>query len=206
MGGDEQARDHGVRHHPLHGRGGVALRLGQHHRQGEDQGIRYPEGTVCQDRAVDRRIRFGRGQEAVQVLQRLVRCAGLRITGIGTRSGDPQDPSRGRVPRGDREGQHEGHREEVEGMSLMEGFAGGAVPIIASSRLSATSQYAISKYNKFKARDYHELAKRIDYWFDSPEKLKEASENYQNWAKELTVEKSAIRMLEIWNNYLNNKE
>ncbi len=95
---------------------------------------------------------------------------------------------------------------EVEGMSLMEGFAGGAVPIIASSRLSATSQYAISKYNKFKARDYHELAKRIDYWFDSPEKLKEASENYQSWAKELTVEKSAIRMLEIWNNYLNNKE
>lgn len=95
---------------------------------------------------------------------------------------------------------------EVEGMSLMEGFAGGAVPIIADARLSATSQYAITENNKFKARNPKSLAERIDYWFEHQDELKEASARYQAWAKELTVEKSAIRMKEIWTNLLSKKE
>ena len=80
------------------------------------------------------------------------------------------------------------------------------MPIIADARLSATSQYAITENNKFKARNPKSLAERIDYWFEHQDELKETSVRYQAWAKELTVEKSAIRMKEIWTNLLSKKE
>ncbi len=92
---------------------------------------------------------------------------------------------------------------EVEGLSLMEGFAGGAVPIIAEARLSATSQYAISDNNKFRAKDVKDLAAKIDYWFEHRIELKEYSMKYQAWAKELTTEKSAVKMMNIWSARLN---
>ena len=94
---------------------------------------------------------------------------------------------------------------EVEGMSLMEGFAGGAVPIIASAKYSATAQYALTDNNKFRAHKYKELAQKIDYWYENRDKLLELSKKYQEWACELTVEKSALKMIEIWKERLNKR-
>jgi 1,2-diacylglycerol 3-alpha-glucosyltransferase len=95
---------------------------------------------------------------------------------------------------------------EVEGMSLMEGFAGGAVPIIAEARLSATAQYALTPNNKFKARRPKILANRIDYFFEHPSEIIDLRNKYQAWAEQLTVSKSAETMLNIWQDLLDKRK
>ncbi len=95
---------------------------------------------------------------------------------------------------------------EVEGMSLMEGFAGGAVPIIAEARLSATAQYALTANNKFKARNPKMLANSIDYFFEHPLDLIDLRKKYQAWAEQLTVHKSAEVMINVWQDLLNKKK
>lgn len=88
---------------------------------------------------------------------------------------------------------------EIEGMSCMEAFSAGLVPIIADGPLSSTASYALTKYNKFPILDSQDLAKKIDYWFTHPQQLKENSRQYRKFAKKLTVKKSAkyaVKMME----------
>ena len=97
---------------------------------------------------------------------------------------------------------------EVEGMACMEAFATGCVPVIAESPLSSTSVYALSQKNRFPAGNSQILAKRIDYWITHPQDLKMMSANYQNYAKSLTVQFSAKKILTMMKNaqknYLSN--
>ncbi len=97
---------------------------------------------------------------------------------------------------------------EVEGMACMEAFATGCVPVIAQSPLSSTSSYALSPNNLFPAGSSEILAQRIDYWINHPKNLKVMSANYQNYAKSLTVEFSAKKVLTMMKNaqknYLSN--
>lgn len=97
---------------------------------------------------------------------------------------------------------------EVEGMACMEAFATGCVPIIAQSPLSSTSSYTLSPNNLFPAGSSEILARRIDYWINHPKDLKVMSTNYQNYAKSLTVEFSAKKLLTMMKNaqknYLSN--
>ncbi|WP_251717513.1 glycosyltransferase [Lactobacillus agrestimuris] len=86
---------------------------------------------------------------------------------------------------------------EVEGMAPMEAFAAGCVPVIASSPLSSTDTYALTEMNRFPAEDSDILAKRIDYWYDHPSKLKEMRKKYREFSKTLTVSKSADKALEM---------
>lgn len=86
---------------------------------------------------------------------------------------------------------------EVEGMSCMEAFASGCVPIIASSDLSSTASYSLTKNNQFKAEDYHELAKRIEYWYEHPLELGNMSKKYQTYARSLNVNKCAKMALSM---------
>lgn len=97
---------------------------------------------------------------------------------------------------------------EVEGMACMEAFATGCVPIIAESPLSSTSAYALSPQNLFPAGNSKSLTQKIDYWITHSEDLKTMSKNYQNYAKSLTVETSAKKVLTMMKsaqkNYLSN--
>lgn len=97
---------------------------------------------------------------------------------------------------------------EVEGMACMEAFATGCVPIIAKSLLSSTSAYALSPNNLFPAGKSAILTQKIDYWISHPDELKTMSANYQNYAKSLTVEASAKKLLTMMKNarknYLSN--
>ena len=96
---------------------------------------------------------------------------------------------------------------EVEGMSCMEAFASGCVPIIADSPLFSTSSYALTKYNKFPAGDEATLAKRIDYWYDHPQQLEKWRQKYINYAQSLTVQKSAEKVITMMQDALKaNKE
>ncbi|MEV6932305.1 glycosyltransferase [Dactylosporangium sp. NPDC051485] len=79
---------------------------------------------------------------------------------------------------------------EIEGMSCMEAFSCGLVPVIADGRRSATSQFALQARNLFRAGDPEALAARIDEWIDDPAGLSAASAAYASFAELYAVERS----------------
>jgi 1,2-diacylglycerol 3-alpha-glucosyltransferase len=79
---------------------------------------------------------------------------------------------------------------EVEGLSCMEAFSCGLVPVISDSRRSATGQFALGPWNLFRSGDPSSLAKRIDGWIDDPAALDAASETYARYAKLYAVDRS----------------
>ncbi|MGI6278977.1 MAG: glycosyltransferase [Acutalibacteraceae bacterium] len=84
---------------------------------------------------------------------------------------------------------------EIEGISLIEAFACGLVPIISDSEKSAAGQFAIDSRHLFKAGSPKALAERIDYWLDNPQKLNKARENYIRQGKQYAINRS-IRKIE----------
>jgi len=68
----------------------------------------------------------------------------------------------------------------IEGISLIEAFACGLVPIISDSKQSAAAQFALGPQNLFKAGSPESLAEKIDYWLDHPEQLKKLKRNMLN--------------------------
>ena len=86
---------------------------------------------------------------------------------------------------------------EIEGMACMEAFAAGTVPIIADSKLSSTSVYALTDKNMYLAGDSDDLAKKIDYWFENRTELSEMGKRYIALAQTLSIEKSAEKVREM---------
>ena len=78
---------------------------------------------------------------------------------------------------------------EIEAISCMEAFACGRVPVISDSPISATSQFALTENNKFKAGDYKDLSAKIDYWIEHEEEKKALSKQYVEYAKQYAVDK-----------------
>jgi 1-acyl-sn-glycerol-3-phosphate acyltransferase len=79
---------------------------------------------------------------------------------------------------------------EIEGVSCLEAFACGLVPVISDSRHSATGQFALGPRNLFHSGDPSSLAERIDGWIDDPEPLATASDAYVRYAELYTVDRS----------------
>jgi len=84
---------------------------------------------------------------------------------------------------------------EIEGMSCMEAFSMGLVPIIADSELSSTILYALSEKNAFPSKDEQALADCIDYWIEHPVERAEMSDKYKEFAHTITVEASARNVI-----------
>lgn len=79
---------------------------------------------------------------------------------------------------------------EIEGVSCMEAFACGLVPVISDSRRSATGQFALAPGNLFRSGDPSSLAERIDGWIDDPAALDVASNAYARYAELYAVDRS----------------
>jgi 1,2-diacylglycerol 3-alpha-glucosyltransferase len=79
---------------------------------------------------------------------------------------------------------------EIEGLSCMEAFSCGLVPVISDSRRSATGQFALGPANLFRSGDPASLADRIDGWIDNPAVLDAASDSYARYAERYTVDRS----------------
>ena len=77
---------------------------------------------------------------------------------------------------------------EIEGISCMEAFACGLVPVISDSPLSATHQFALDERSLFAAGDAQSLADRIDYWIEHPEEKAELSRRYVEYGDSMRVE------------------
>jgi 1-acyl-sn-glycerol-3-phosphate acyltransferase len=79
---------------------------------------------------------------------------------------------------------------EIEGLSCMEAFSCGLVPVISDSRRSATGQFALGPRNLFRSGDPAALAERIDGWVDDPAALDAASATYARHAELYAVDRS----------------
>src|SRR5690606_29159972 len=87
---------------------------------------------------------------------------------------------------------------EIEGVSCMEAFACGLVPVISDSRQSATGQFALEPRNLFRAGDPASLAERIDGWIDDPTALEAASKAYLRYAELYAVDRSVRAMERVY--------
>ena len=79
---------------------------------------------------------------------------------------------------------------ESEAISCIEAFATGLVPVIANSKLSATTQFALDERSLFKAGDPKDLARAIDYWLDNTEERLRMEKVYSDSAKKYSISHS----------------
>ena len=87
---------------------------------------------------------------------------------------------------------------ELEGMSVLEAIGSGCPALISDAVTSASKQFAIEDRFLFTNGNSDQLAKKIDYWFEHRDELKEAGDVYAESAKKYYIESSAARMSEIF--------
>lgn len=93
---------------------------------------------------------------------------------------------------------------EIEGLSCVEAFSCGAVPVISNSKLSATNQFALCDESIYKKGCYKDLAKKIDYWFENRDMLSEYSLKYQELSKEYALEIQVEKFEQFFNDAITN--
>lgn len=79
---------------------------------------------------------------------------------------------------------------ESEAISCIEAFATGLVPVIADSKLSATTQFALDERSLFKPGDPKDLARAIDYWLDNTEERLRMEKIYSESAEKYSIDHS----------------
>ncbi len=81
------------------------------------------------------------------------------------------------------------HTSDVDGESIsaLEAISNGIVPIISDSKISATKQFALTEESLFKAGDARDLAKKIDYFIENPNRLEELRGKYSTIAKNYDI-------------------
>ena len=73
---------------------------------------------------------------------------------------------------------------DLESVSVLEGMACGAVPIIARSSLSAAGHFALTQHSLFPVGKAQALAAQIDWWIDHPDVFAVWSRRYAEHTKE----------------------
>lgn len=95
---------------------------------------------------------------------------------------------------------------EIEGMSCIEAFCGGLVPIIAESPKSAAKNFAIHPESLFPVDNYRELAKKIDYWIEHPDEKAKYEIEYSNREKEYNMNTCVLRMEKMFQEAIQARE
>lgn len=86
---------------------------------------------------------------------------------------------------------------EIEGISCIEAFACGAVPVISDSKLSATNTFALDKQCIFKHGNVSSLKHRINYFYENPEERDRLSKEYVEYAKSFALSNQVDKMEEF---------
>ncbi len=86
---------------------------------------------------------------------------------------------------------------EIEAISCLEAIASGLVPLINDSPKSATREFALDPACLFALNDPSDLAKKLDYWFEHPEKKRETGLRYGEYASRFAFEKCMDQMVEM---------
>lgn len=79
---------------------------------------------------------------------------------------------------------------EIESISCIEAIACGAVPLIADSKRSAATQFALDKRSLFCSDSADDLKEKIDYWIEHFSEHREMSVQYAEYAKKFSLDNS----------------
>ena len=94
---------------------------------------------------------------------------------------------------------------EVEGLSCMEAVQTGLLPIIATGKYSATSQFAESEKSTYVGKDAKDLANKIDYWLEHEEERKKEALKYKDLIYKYNIDDSIDALIEMFNDAINMK-
>ena len=94
---------------------------------------------------------------------------------------------------------------EVEGLSCMEAVQTGLLPIIATGKFSATSQFAECKNSTYTGKDAKDLASKIDYWLDNDELRKKEALKYKDLIYKYNIDDSIDALIEMFSDAINMK-
>lgn len=92
------------------------------------------------------------------------------------------------------------HAAEVEGEAIacLEAIACGVVPVIADSKVSATSQFALDHRSLFRAGDANDLSNKITYWIEHEKEREAQGERYAKAAQNYTLESSIAKAITMY--------
>ncbi len=87
---------------------------------------------------------------------------------------------------------------EIEAISCMEAFTCGLVPIISDSKISATNQFALDDANLFEHGNAASLKEKIEYYMEHPEEKEQRSKEYQEYAKQYSIDNCVSQLEEVF--------
>jgi len=87
---------------------------------------------------------------------------------------------------------------EIEGMSCIEAFAAGLVPVIGNAEKSATKNFVLDKRCSFEAGSENDLRQKIEYWIQNPQELNAMKEQYIEYSKNFKLENSARQLVDMF--------
>ncbi|WP_369523841.1 glycosyltransferase, partial [Helicobacter japonicus] len=87
---------------------------------------------------------------------------------------------------------------EREAFSCLEAISIGLVPIIADSKISATTQFALDERSLFKTNNIADLSAKIDYWIEHSKEREQMKEQYAKSAAKYALEKSIDNIINMY--------
>lgn len=87
---------------------------------------------------------------------------------------------------------------EIEAISCIEAFACGIVPIISNSSKSATPQFALHKNSLFEPGNSEDLANKIEYWIEHPDKRAKFEKEYAKSGLQYHIDTSILKIEEMF--------
>jgi len=88
---------------------------------------------------------------------------------------------------------------EIEGIACIEAIACGKVPIIADSKASAASQFALDERSLFKNGKYLDLRNKIDYWIEHPQERERMGREYAKMGEKYNIGHSVLKLEKMFN-------
>lgn len=87
---------------------------------------------------------------------------------------------------------------EIESMACLEAVSCGLVPVIAHTRRSAASQFALDDHSLYRGGSARDLSARIDYWIEHPRERRAMSEAYAQSAEKYRLSRTAQLLEEMF--------
>lgn len=87
---------------------------------------------------------------------------------------------------------------ESEAISCLEAIALGIVPVIADSKTSATTQFALDERSLFRTNNINDLREKIEYWIRQEQERADMKARYQQHAAQYTLDSSIASIENVY--------
>ena len=87
---------------------------------------------------------------------------------------------------------------DLEAISCLEAISVGIAPVLADSKLSAVSGFALDKRNLYRYGNAKDLAAKIDYWIENPEERRKNADRYLGLSDKFGLDDMMRQMEQMW--------